>query len=253
MSRSPLCSACSATALLLALWAAPAASAEGLYLTWGDCALNGAGTSLRTFACNTDVGDQALYCALVMPQATDSVLAIEMTVDVQVAATDLPDWWRYGFGGCREGMLVADLDFAPLTTCGSVLPSGASGGLLSYVVGMPRGGAAQARLRIGFSVPSSQPMTLNGTTMYYAARITFPNTGATGGCSGCGDPACLVLNSILVRRPPRPVGTPTTDVLLTTPGPGNGNWASWQMTSAATCQAVPVRNRTWGEIKSLYR
>ncbi|HEY3216563.1 MAG TPA: hypothetical protein VGK93_08735, partial [Candidatus Eisenbacteria bacterium] len=44
-------------------------------------------------------------------------------------------------------------------------------------------------------------------------------------CPGCSGGTCLVLNSVLVKRPPRPEGAPTTDVLVTTPGNGNGNWA----------------------------
>jgi hypothetical protein len=63
-------------------------------------------------------------------------------------------------------------------------------------------------------------------------------------------PACLVLNSILVRRSPGAVGG---DSFVSTPGPGDANRATWQGTGA-DCSAVPVRRQsTWGAVKSLYR
>jgi hypothetical protein len=42
------------------------------------------------------------------------------------------------------------------------------------------------------------------------------------------------------------------DLLLDTPGPEGANRATWQG-SGADCDAVPVRARTWGLLKSLYR
>jgi hypothetical protein len=117
---------------------------------------------------------------------------------------------------------------------------------------MPRGGSNQARITLGFSVPSNQSRTVNAVDMYYAARLVISNQG-TSACLGCSGAACLVLNSIRVLRPPRPLGVPSADVLLTEAGTSNGNWAGWQTLTAGSCQAVPVRNATWGRIKSLYR
>ncbi len=232
----------------------PASAAEGLYLTWNDCALGISAASIRGFACNADFGQQALYCALVMAQPTDSVLGVEIVVDVQHAAPALPDWWHFEVGGCRAGQLVADDNFG-LANCQDLWQGQASGGLQSYTVGMPRGGANQARIRVALSVPSTQPRALNATDMYYAARIVISNARTVGppSCSGCDGAACLVLNSILVRRPPRPAGAPSSDILVTAPGAGSANWAGWQALSGGDCAAVPVKNRTWGEVKSLYR
>ena len=98
---------------------------------------------------------------------------------------------------------------------------------------------------------STKVRSFDATHMYYVARVVLPNAG-TLTCSGCSGGTCLVLNSILVNRPPRPQGAPTTDVLVTTPGNGNGNWAIWQP-GGANCQAVPALNVTWGRLKTLYR
>jgi hypothetical protein len=228
-----------------------ALGAEGLYLTWGDCALQGAGQSREIFACDTEVGAHSLYCGLTLPVAVDSVLGVEIVVDIQHESETLPDWWRFDVNGCRIGSLTADDNFGS-TTCQDFLLGQASGGVQSYTVGMPRGRPNQARMRIALGVPSNQPRSLNATDMYYAARIVLSNAGVLGSCTGCEGTACLVLNSILVRRPLRPEGVPSTDVLITAPGAGDANWAIWQQ-GASNCQAVPTRKMTWGAVKSLYR
>ena len=239
------------TVLFLALLAPRVQAADGLYLTWGDCALQGAGQTVQGFSCDTDVGLHTLICGLTVAAPIDSVLGIEVVVDVQHSAPTLPDWWALGGSDCRAGSLRADTDFGTLNTCINVWQTAIAGGLLTYTPGMPRGGSNQARIVLGFSVPSNQPRALDATDMYYAARIVLDNA-ATSTCNGCSGAACLVLNGILIHRPPRPEGTPTTDVLVTAPGFGGANWAGWQ-TSTANCQAVPVRNRTWGAVKALYR
>ena len=213
--------------------------------------LQGAGQSVEAFACDTNTGAHVLVCGLTVGAPIDSVLGVELVVDIQHSASSLPDWWGFGGADCRAGALRADTDFGSLATCVDPWLTSTAGGLLGYTQGMPRGAASQARMLIGFSVPSNQPRVLDATDMYYAARIVIDD-GATSSCNGCGGAACLVLNSILIHRPPRPEGTPTSDVLITAPGGNGANWASWQ-TATVNCMAVPVVNRTWGAVKAMYR
>lgn len=243
---------CSAL-LLVALFTPPAFCAGGLSLTWGDCGQAGAGQAVQSFACDTDVGSEPLYCALVTPEPVDSVLGIEITIDLQVAGASLPDWWRFDTGGCRDGALHADVDFGALSTCRDMWVTSPSGGFSTYTVGMPHGGANQARIKLAFAVPTTEALSLEAVFMYYAARLLLPNVGSTGDCAGCQSAACLVLNQITLLRPPRPEGTPSADVVIANPVQGTSNWAGWQTLSAGSCQAVPVQNRTWGAVKSLYR
>ena len=236
--------------VLLALPASRAGAAEGLYLTWGECALSGSATHGGAWTCDSDLGLSDLFCAFSVGATVDSVLGLEAAVDVQHADAVLPDWWRFEVGGCRTGELVADLDFTARTSCADLYHGNATSGL-SYYPGQPHGGANQARIRVAASVlPSFGYATLVPAATYYAARIAIHHGGTiTPLCAGCIHPACLVLNSIILKRQP---GAPGGDVALSAAGTG-ANWATWQGGAGADCAAVPVRAITWGRIKSLYR
>ena len=242
-------------ACLVAVSSAPmAGAAEGLYLTWNDCAASMAASPSAIFDCASNSGESDLFCAFTLSQPVDSVLALEIVVDLQSAAAALPDWWHSEPGGCRESLLQADDDFSGRGGCVDFWQGGTSGGLQTYMPGFPRGQANQARLKIALAVPSAESRSLNATDMYYAARIVvgYGKTTGSSACVGCEAGACLVLNSILIKRPPRPEGAPSTNVFLTTPGTGGANWALWQP-GGANCLAVPVRTSTWGALKALYR
>ena len=66
-------------------------------------------------------------------------------------------------------------------------------------------------------------------------------------CAGCLDPVCIVLNSVEVDTE---TGVGNT-FLLTGTAPGS-NIVTWQG-AGANCQAVPVKNSSWGQVKALYR
>ena len=112
-------------------------------------------------------------------------------------------------------------------------------------------GGNQARIKVTASVLPEDARAVDGTSMYYAARITLKNnrTVGTPSCAGCEGAACLVLNSIIIGRL---AGSTGGNYFLQTPGPNGANWALWQG-SGANCAAVPVRNRAWGQLKGLYR
>lgn len=236
-----------------ALAAGPAAAAEGLYLTWDDCFQGATATSNRGFDCLSNVGANELYCAFTMPQAADKVVAVEIVIDIQHANATLPDWWRLDVGGCRQGSVSAAVDFPGKTACLNMWQgTPAIAGVQGYIPAEPRGALSQARIKVAASVLPQDALTLDGSSMYYAARIIINNarTVGTPSCAGCDQPACLVLNSILIGRLP---GSPGGNYFLQTPGAGDANWARWQGGAGANCAAVPVLNRTWGQIKSLYR
>jgi hypothetical protein len=238
-----------ALALVLLALPARAGAVEGLYLTWGGCALAPSAAHDLAWACDIYPGESDLFCAFGVDAAVDSVLGVEVVVDVQHAAAVLPDWWRFDVGGCRPGELLADFDFTSHTECADLYHGYATGGLV-YDPGQPYGGANQARIRANASVlPGFGYATLDPANMYYAARLVIRHTSTTL-CTGCSQPACLVLNSILLKRQPGAIGG---DVMVATPGPGDANWVTWQGGAGANCASVPVRAVTWGRIKGLYR
>ena len=173
--------------------------------------------------------------------AAVAFLKIAAVVDLQVdapAGTDLLPWWRLAPGECRYGSLRASQDYTAYASFTDPwkLPHGPEG-IAGYREGQPgSGNVSRARIVAVAGVTSEQEMvTLLPGVAYNAVQIVLDN--ANGGlCTGCPNRTCLVLNSIWLRRG----SDPSRDVLLTTPGPLNANWASWQGQNASDCVAVPV-------------
>ena len=226
----------------------PAAAQDALYLGWGECGSSAA--MQQTSTCASSTGDQKLYAAFSLAQALDQVVGVEIVVDISHADPVLPAWWQLGVGGCRAGALSANGETPEGSGCVDFWMGQASGDVQSYVVGQPRGGPNQARIRVALSLLPANARALEAGTVYYAARLVLGNQATTGAgsCAGCGGDACLVLNSIWIKRLP---GAPGGDVFVTTPSI-TGNMATWQGTGA-DCEAVPVQTSSWGRIKTLYR
>jgi hypothetical protein len=226
-------------------WAAPA---PGLYLSWNDCPGGASASPSATFSCDTESGEQDLIPAFVLSSPIDSVIAVEIVVDIQFAGFSVPSWWHLEPAGCRFGRLAPSTLPPPANACANFWNQDLSAGFL-YLIGQPRGGANQARMVVSFALPDVKAARrLEADSLYLAARLALLHSNPTN-CVGCSTSACLVLNSILIGRVPGAAGG---DVLLTTPGPADANRATWQG-SSANCSTVPVRPSTWGRLKGLYR
>jgi len=240
----------------LALFAAPPAAVaapplEALRMAWDDCQTSAGAVNNKAFTCDTNLGSSSLYCAFSVLQPIDLMIGLEVVVDVQHSLSALPDYWRLGaFPNCRHDMLTANLDFSTTNECVDPGFSGAT--LQDYVPTQPRGLQSQARIKSVVYVPSPETRSVSNDTTYHAVRLEFSHdrTVNVNACTGCTTPACLVLNSIIVRRVAGAFGG---DVLLTAPGANEANWAFWRGTGGADCTLVPVRAVTWGSVKSLYR
>lgn len=228
-------------------WATCCLGEESLSLTWGDCVSSAAATANVSSACDTELGERSLYAAFTLAYPLDSVVALEVVIDIQTSGAALPPWWEFTATGCRPGGLLASTSFPTGSPCTNFWQGKASQ-VLSYYPGEPRGGAGQARVKIALAVLPDQYRRLEASVVYDAVRLKLQNQG-TATCTGCATAACLVLNSILVGRLP---GAPGGDVLLQNPGANPRNHATWQGGSG-NCDAVPIRTSTWGQIKSLYR
>lgn len=237
--------------LLLTIVApARAAGAAELWLTWGECAAGG-GTSLALPSCSNTLATATLVPTFQVDAPIDSVVAMEIVVDVVTDGASLPDWWRFEPGGCNSGGLVANVDFSAQGACTDPWSGAGLAMAQAWWPGQPRGGANQARLVVTSAIPAVGMATLLAGTPYYGANIRFSLQRGSGpaACAGCAGGACLVLNSIQLIRLP---GSSPETVDLYPSGGATSGWAAWQNLQAP-CSAVPVRNRTWGALKSLYR
>ena len=228
--------------------AAPAFAGQGLNFAWNDC--GAAGDHVRSFACNSNVGIDNLYCSYMTDAAPHGASGINFIVDLQSESATLPAWWEVGSQItnpplCRRQSLGANADFVngPYT-CYDPFQGTAVGGIFSYTIGY--GGENRARIVGSFAVPATDPAPLEENVEVHAFRLLLSHGKTVGasGCAGCGVAVCLVVTELVVK-----FGSGLPDRVITQPI--LSNFVLWQ-DSPQLC-TVPTRNRTWGAIKSLYR
>ncbi len=237
-----------ASGVLLGALVANTAGADDLSLRWNECP-EGGGLAQRTSACGNPLAVEHLLASLQLSTAVDSVVAIEMVVDVISASATLPDWWRFGSGGCNSGALTASADYSALGACSDPFSGAGVAVVQTWFVTQPRGGANMARMIVTTSVLASQLVEIGAGAPYYGADVRLSHIRSSGpsACTGCLTDVCLVFNSAqLVRHPA------TEPAEVTVLPSGGSNTAVWQGNSS-NCSLVPARNTTWGAIKSLYR
>ena len=149
-------------------------------------------------------------------------------------------------GGCRAGGWAADASLAG--SCSDPWAGKGTAASQGWLPGQPGNRSNHGRLLIAAAVLSEDAVALDPLVTYTAARVLL-RTNSTTDCEGCGADACLVFNSLLIRRLP---GSMVEEVLLAVPESAGSNMVTWQG-SNADCQAVPARRTTWGAVKALYR
>ena len=234
--------------MLLAL-SASIASAAGLNLSWNDCGTFGAAN--KTFACNVNTGSDVMWGSYVAPEGTTAITGNEMVLDLQSAAAVLPAWWQFkNPGSCRQTSLSAAFAANASGNCGDYWSGQASGGLASYNLNVIPGQTNRARVLLVCAVDQSLAAPLTGGSEYYSFSLTLNHakTVGTGSCAGCTDPVCIVLNEIKLTQP---VGVGDYRIQ----NPASRNYVTYQsgLVSGGCPAVVPAQNRTWGQVKSLYR
>ncbi len=221
-------------------------AAEELWLRWFECAASG--QQANVVNCAVPTLPRSLYVAACPATSVDQVVGTNMVFDVVADAATLPGWWQLAPGGCRAGRLTADASFGATVACVDAWNE-AGVALIQGYEARPGGGPNELRFVVVAGVlpgnavvmPGGEPRALVHVVMDLADVISTP-------CAGCATGACIVLNSVeLVRLP----GAPGGSVTLTQPAADGSNFAIWQ--SGAACVSVPARNRTWGQIKAMYR
>ena len=235
------------TGVLLALTAS-LASAGGINLAWNDC-LGAGGVTNKTFACTSNSGTNDLYISFDPPTDIPDINGSNPIVDLQSASTPLPQWWQMkNVGSCRALSIVGNVGPG---TCADAWAGVGVPGIAAYLVNsvVPSIPLNRARILGTISVPSSAAQPVTAGTEYFCLLVRINNAKSTGlgACAGCQDPVCLVLNEVLLtsnnsgdNRIINPLGT---------------NFATWQggFPGDPTCAVTPTQNRTWGQLKSIYR
>jgi hypothetical protein len=224
-------------AIVAALCLAQSVAASGVNLSWNDCGAYGA--SNRNSPCSANSGTNAIIGSFVPPPGINALVALEATLQVQVSSPVLPSWWQMRAGnGCRPTSFSAQFAFQSLSSCIDYFQGQAIGGT-DYAVGF--GAANRARIRVVCAIGIDSGSPVDSGSEYYAFQLLF-NNARSDECSGCLSPACIILDSIDLYQP----GSDNPAKLT---GPANRSMVTWQ---GGECSGG-VRNRTFGQIKSIYR
>jgi len=224
------------------------ASAGGISLAWNDC-LGAGGASNRTFACDTNVGSNDLYVSFDPTLDKPDVNDCEAVIFLQSASFPLPAWWQFtNSGSCRVFSLAAALGpgscVGPWSGSSQAVAAIAGYRVTAQVPFLPLNGAL---ILAETSIPDPGGVAVHPGTEYTAmvVRINNMRTVATT-CTGCQDPVCLTLNEVdllTVSSGDLRLANPLAHDCPSAPG----TWVTWQG------GPTPTINRTWGQIKTLYR
>ena len=234
---------------------APALAAPGVNLSWSRCQGEGVGTQNRTFACDTNAGSELLVVSFELIAPLAQVNGNEIVIDLISQDDPLPAWWDFkNLGSCRTTSLsfntVAD---ASNVVCVDWAQGASSGGIGAYDGPSyhidPSLWSRHRTLKIALAVPLDSLQNLLADTEYFSCNlvINHAKTVGTGACSGCSGSVCLVIQQMNITTPAL-----ANDIFLsggTTPGSDMAHWQG----SGADCNLVPVKNKTWGEVKAMYR
>jgi hypothetical protein len=178
-------------------------------------------------------------------------VATQAWVNVITQSSTLPDWWHGD--ACRAGAFTASADDAigdyecptlwdgrpaPTTTLSVVYPLWLGPNMIRFV--------------IDSSLPESAAFDLVGDggtiTSVFKLVISRDRSIGTGSCAGCSVGACInFANLALIRTTDTPE---TTEHIVWHAGPHDAQMFQWQ---GGVCFPDPIRNRSWGMLKSLYR
>ena len=240
------------TGVLLALTASIASAAGGINLGWNDC-VGAGGLVNKNFICNTNTGNNDMYASFDPPQTLTTVNGNNQLIDLQSASAALPDWWQFkNAGSCRLASLIAN---GGPGTCADPWTGQGAPGIAAYLVtaNTPSMPLNRARIIGSIAVASAFAGQVDPGTEYFSMvfRVNNAKTVGSGVCAGCQTAVCIVLNEITITQPP---GTPGESPKVV--DPLVSNYCTWQggAVGGAGCPGVtPTINKTWGQVKSLYR
>jgi hypothetical protein len=246
-----------ASILLAALlFAAPAWAQGSLYQSWVNCAGDPNAATNINFDCAGGT-PASLFATYQLTAPATSVAAVSAVIDVAMnGGSALPPFWHMEGGGCNSAGLGIDDARGAGNCAGANVSFAGSGGNNSdafvTAYGTPFAGLdSRARILTSVNRASSNPFDFSAGTRYFAFRLDFFFDAATelgGTCAGCTSVVGVSLNTILLESVS--AGADAVAAVIQSDDPSSQPSVC---VNSPTCTAVPVKARSWGQVKSLYR
>lgn len=245
---------------LVLILSATSVRAAGLNLAWDKCLSEG-GAVAKTFSCGSNMGYADIIGSFIPSQPHPRFVAFEVKLDVQSQTQTLPAWWQFfNSGSCRETAFDLTFNFRDLakSSCDDPFDGAAMGGVGFYATpGHPasayQGGPNTARMLMGAALMYSKDLAPGKEYYAFRLRLQYESSSGGGACEGCSTPVCLTLSEMSVYDES---AEPLDDQLSHPPAPevitqqSQNSRISWQ-DNGTNCQSA-VKNKTWGQLKSLY-
>lgn len=226
------------------------AAASGINLTWGQSCWSDTPQSLERFTCDTNTLSAQMVVSFQLSADQPEFVGIELALDIKADSDALPDWWQfYNPNACRRTSLTVSADFTNIgaSACADPWYGLAVGGIAAYrtidtqpATVLPN----TASLRVYYAIGDAE--YLSADNEYFACRIAIngAHTVGDGACDGCAIHVAMVGSMRAVQS------SGSFEYL----DQKDNGCLEWQGPVACVCQICdPVRNVTWGAVKTLYR
>jgi hypothetical protein len=174
---------------------------------------------------------------------------------VQTNAVSIEDWWRGDT--CRPTGFSLLTDASITSSCTATLwdTVAPAGNNIGFVYGAENSPTSRMRFALGAVLYPDQTYNLTGDntteTVVFKWTVLKAKSVGAGACAGCASGACIVLNEIQFQGQN---DLSEADYVRVTQPIVNNHISYNAAAGLPTCpDMVPVKNRTWGAVKALYR